>query len=47
MSNVVSMREQNLDPAVIESIVINGDLVRLEPDAEGGVLQLQMPASRA
>jgi hypothetical protein len=26
MSNVVSMREQALDPAVIESIVIKGDL---------------------
>jgi hypothetical protein len=26
MSNVVSMREQALDPAVIESIVMNGDL---------------------
>jgi hypothetical protein len=26
MTNVVSMREQALDPAVIESIVINGDL---------------------
>jgi hypothetical protein len=26
MTNVVSMREQALDPAVIESIVIKGDL---------------------
>jgi hypothetical protein len=31
MSNVVSMREQALDPAVIESIVMKGDLVRLTP----------------
>jgi hypothetical protein len=32
MSNVVSMREQALDPAVIESIVIKGDLSqRLKP----------------
>jgi hypothetical protein len=46
MSNVVSMREQALDPAVIESIVIKGRSIRLEPDAEGGVLQLQMPAGR-
>jgi hypothetical protein len=30
MTNVVSMREQALDPAVIESIVIKGDLIRLE-----------------
>jgi hypothetical protein len=46
MSNVVSMREQALDPAVIESIVIKGDLSGLEPDAEGGVLQLPLSASR-
>jgi hypothetical protein len=45
MTNVVSMKEGAiLDPKVIESIVMNGDLSivikGLQPDAEGGLLQL-------
>jgi hypothetical protein len=48
MSNVVNMKEGAiLDPKVIESIVMNGDLSKLTASTESGVLQLQMQSGRA
>jgi hypothetical protein len=42
MSNVLSMKEGRFLTPVIESIVMKGDLIKLQPDTESGVLQLQM-----